>query len=184
MKKWQSLWARTFASISNNVSLVLLYHLPLWDFSSRLCTLCIHSRRRLNFTVNSIKVIGITIPSDKIAINDGELRAKQLTDNLYPLYSQSGETFRKTRDTISRERTIIDTCVVSRRQACWQLHKKILHSPTFLYPTLIAKYTRAGTRILRRYHVEMREIFFLLPLKREKRIPYKIISNISMAFHL
>lgn len=46
----------------------------------------------------------------------------------------------------------------------------------FLYLTLIAKYIHAGTRILRRDHVEMRKIFFQLPLKREKRIPYKMIS--------
>lgn len=51
-----------------------------------------HSRRRLNFTVNSVEAIRITIPSDKIAIND-ELRAKQLTDNPHPFHS--GKTLRK-----------------------------------------------------------------------------------------
>lgn len=143
-----------------------------------------HSRRRLNFTVSPIEVIGITIPSDKIAINDDELRAKQLTDNLHPLHSQSGETFRKTRDAISRERTIIDTCVVSRRQACWQLQKDSLLP--FLYLTLIAKYTHAGTRILRRDYVGniWRRKYFSSSLLREKKgfLIRWFLSNISIKF--
>lgn len=157
--------------ITSLSSVIILLAITIFSFTA---ARIMHSRRKLNFTVNSAEAIGITIPPDKIAINDDELRAKQLTDNPHPFsVSVQGKRSEKRETHFTRERerkrTIIDTCVMSRVDKRADSRKK-----TFFYSP--ALYIGASHRKIyicihahaRVYFAQSKwEKYFLYPLLRE-----------------
>lgn len=111
--------------------------------------------------------------------------AREATDrqSLSPSLSVRGNVPKK-RETRFREReTIIDTCVVSRRQACWQLQKDPL-LPCLFVSDPHRKIHRCGHAYFARRFTEWGKYFPTPLLRGRKRILYKMISNISMTFRL